>query len=122
MMRSKYSTTSTASLEDFFDGIYPGAYMRLCAPGHLMAHRFPYDFTTQVWGSPENPSLVLGWRQETPSGQLFSHSISFPETSMGVAVPSEVALRIVCHSLLDLIPTPGLRDVCTSLAEFVEFY
>lgn len=61
---------------------------------------------------------------ECDSGQVFTFygdELRVP----GFSTPEDrvaIALRCVCHLLIDQIDTKGLEEVCRSLAEFYEYY
>lgn len=67
----------------------------------------------------ETTTYSISWNQ-CVSEFPFAHSITFTD-SKSPEISKEQVLRVLCHFLVDQVPSNGLEDVCEDIADSVRF-
>ncbi len=62
-------------------------------------------------------ALVLEWRRPDTGAQV---AVSTVVTEL--VDRREELVRLSCHYLVDLVPTPGLAELCEMYRQLIEFY
>lgn len=83
------------------------------------------DFTTQWALGPfdlsQQSGISINWQQET-AGAKFLHRVELGTTAGAPGYETGIALRVLCHYLINNIPDEGLAELCQSIADIHDYY
>ena len=76
-----------------------------------------------VWETSNDPSSLVSWFQDINGGQM-KHLVAFsPLATAGeYTMPLEAIHRVMCHVVLNRLPSQALPEVWESLNDMAEFY
>src|SRR5437870_1382894 len=101
--------TSTGS-----PGAYSGGALRT---GSMM----PWSLGSWSFNLVDQTDVQLGLMQNI-AGADFAHAVRFSTGGLGPDECRQIALRFICHFLVNQVPPDGLKSLYENLMEHIEFY